>query len=61
MKKFIITGIISLFLIGCGSTSIEKSWQAPGASVTTNNTQDKTFVIALVKDETMIQIGTEMA
>lgn len=51
MKKLVIVGCISLFMLSCGSTSIEKSWHEPGMTIS-NRAENKTFVIALVKDET---------
>jgi hypothetical protein len=51
MKKLAFTGFIALFMMSCGSTTIEKSWKEPSASVT-KSPENKTFVIALVKDET---------
>jgi len=50
MKNLILTMSIALLMMGCASTTIEKSWKEPSASIT-NNTKNKTFVIALVKDE----------
>jgi hypothetical protein len=55
MKKLIILGCISLFMMSCGSTSIEKSWHEPGTTIS-NNAENKTFVIAMVKDETSRRI-----
>jgi hypothetical protein len=51
MKKLVFTGFIALFMSSCASTTIEKSWKDPSASVS-NTSENKTFVIALVKDET---------
>lgn len=51
MKKLIITGFIALLLSSCASTTIEKSWKEPSASVT-KSPDNKVFIIALVKDET---------
>jgi hypothetical protein len=55
MKKLVILGCISLFMLSCGSTSIEKSWHEPGMTIS-NSAENKTFVIALVKDETSRRI-----
>ena len=55
MKKLVIVGCISLFMLSCGSTSIEKSWHEPGMTIS-NSAENKTFVIALVKDETSRRI-----
>jgi hypothetical protein len=55
MKKLIILGCISLFMLSCGSTSIEKSWHEPGTTIS-NSAENKTFVIAMVKDETSRRI-----
>jgi len=55
MKKLVILGCISLFMMSCGSSSIEKSWHEPGMTMS-NSDENKTFVIALVKDETSRRI-----
>src|SRR5215204_3683068 len=52
MRNLILTSIVAATLISCGpSTKIEKSWMEPGASVTPGP-DNKTLVVALVKDET---------
>jgi hypothetical protein len=55
MKKLLFVLGVSAF-IGCGpSTSIEKSWHEPGATVTPSGNQ-KVFVIGMVKDESSRRI-----
>lgn len=55
MKKLLFVLGISAF-IGCGpSTTIEKSWHEPGATVSATG-QNKTLVVALVKDESSRRI-----
>ncbi|MGL2963539.1 hypothetical protein ACSVH2_06930 [Flavobacterium sp. RSB2_4_14] len=51
MKNLILTVTIALLMMGCASTTIEKSWKDPNASVT-KSPDNKVFIIALVKDET---------
>ena len=52
MRNLVLTILVTATLISCGpSTKIEKSWMEPGASVTPGP-DNKTLVIALVKDET---------
>jgi hypothetical protein len=52
MRNLILSVFVITTLVSCGpSTKIEKSWQEPGASVTPGP-DNKTLVIALVKDET---------
>lgn len=52
MRNLILSVLVAVSLISCGpSTKIEKSWTEPGASVTPG-ANNKTLVIALVKDET---------
>ena len=50
--KNLLLAISSIVLItGCASTSIEKSWKEPGATVTRGE-HNKVLVLAMVKDET---------
>jgi hypothetical protein len=52
MRNLVLTMLVTATLISCGpSTKIEKSWMEPGASVTMGP-DNKTLVVALVKDET---------
>lgn len=52
MRNLILSLFVITTLVSCGpSTKIEKSWQEPGASVSPGP-NNKTLVIALVKDET---------
>lgn len=52
MRNLILSVLVSAALVSCGpSTKIEKTWMEPGASVTPG-ANNKTMVIALVKDET---------
>jgi hypothetical protein len=52
MRHLILSAVVITSLVSCGpSTKIEKSWMEPGASVTPG-TNNKTLVVALVKDET---------
>ena len=52
MKYVILSVLVIATLVSCGpSTKIVKTWMEPGASVT-KNSSNKTFVIAVVKDET---------
>lgn len=52
MRNLILSALVITTLISCGpSTKIEKSWMEPGASVTPG-TNNKTLVVAMVKDET---------
>ena len=52
MRHLVLTMLVTAALISCGpSTKIEKSWMEPGASVTMGP-DNKTLVVALVKDET---------
>jgi hypothetical protein len=56
MKKLVIAGLIALAMIGCGpSTKIVKTWQEPGATVS-SNAGNKALVIAMVKDESSRRI-----
>ena len=52
MRNLILSVLVSAALVSCGpSTKIEKSWMEPGTSVSPG-ANNKTMVIALVKDET---------
>lgn len=52
MRNLILSAVVMTILVSCGpSTKIEKSWMEPGASVTMGP-DNKTLVVALVKDET---------
>jgi len=52
MKQLIPLVFIAIAIVSCGpSTKIVKTWREPGASVTPN-ANNKTLVIAMVKDET---------
>lgn len=52
MRNLILSVLVTAILVSCGpSTKIEKSWMEPGASVTMGP-DNKTLVVALVKDET---------
>ncbi|MFD2246453.1 hypothetical protein [Pontibacter ruber] len=52
MRSIYITIFTIVFMVACGpSTQIVKSWKDPGASFT-QGPQNKTLVIAMVKDET---------
>jgi hypothetical protein len=55
MKTVLIPVIAMLFLVGCGSTKIVKSWQEPGASVSLTGDY-KALVVAMVKDESSRRI-----
>ncbi len=55
MKQLLFVLAVSAF-IGCGpSTTMEKSWHEPGATVSSSGSQ-KVFVIGLVKDESSRRI-----
>jgi len=52
MKRIFLAVLVFTTLASCGpSTKIEKSWMEPGSSVT-KSAGNKTFAIAVVKDET---------
>src|SRR5262245_13737989 len=52
MRNLILSALVLTILVSCGpSTKIEKSWMEPGASVTPG-ANNKTLVVAMVKDET---------
>ncbi|HKH62457.1 MAG TPA: hypothetical protein VKA49_16555, partial [Flavitalea sp.] len=52
MKNLILSIVVASCFISCSpATQIEKSWMEPGATVTPGP-QDKTLIIAMVKDET---------
>jgi hypothetical protein len=51
MKQIILFTFVAAFMVSCGSTKIEKSWQEPNAVLQAGPT-NKTLVIAMVKDET---------
>jgi hypothetical protein len=50
MKNKLIAVLSLALLTGCASTTIEKSWKEPGASVSRSN-ENKCLVLAMVKDE----------
>jgi len=50
MKYVLLLAFVASILTGCGaSTKITKSWKDPDSSIKTD-TQDKTLIIAMVKD-----------
>ena len=52
MRNLILSAFVITTLVSCGpSTKIVKSWQEPGATVSPS-ANNKTLVVALVKDET---------
>src|SRR5215204_1416674 len=52
MKKLSLLVLVIVTVASCTpSTKIEKSWMEPGSSVTADP-QNKTLIIAMVKDET---------
>jgi hypothetical protein len=50
INKLLIALSSIVLLAGCASTTIEKSWKDPNASVTRSN-ENKCLVLAMVKDE----------
>jgi hypothetical protein len=57
MKKLIFAAFIASSFVSCGpSTEIVKSWQEPGASVSTAAPDSKVLAVALVKDESSRRI-----
>jgi hypothetical protein len=50
MKNLILMCVVIIMMTSCASTEIVKSWSDPGTSITPN-ASNKTFVIAMVKDE----------